>query len=214
MLGFLGGTGPEGRGLALRLALAGETVFIGSRDADRAVEAAQELKRDPSLTEVHGGLNDEVARRADVLFITVPFAAQRPLLEPLREALAGKVVVDTVSPLTRSKGQFHIEEVEEGSAALQAQAILPESRVVAAFQTVSAQELLEPPKPVQGDVVTCAWDEEAKRLVMALAERIPDLRAIDGGDLGSSRYVEGITALLLNINRVYKGRATIRIEGV
>jgi NADPH-dependent F420 reductase len=214
MLGFLGGTGAEGRGLALRLGLAGESVMIGSRDAARAEEAAQSLKDLGSLSEVYGDLNEEVARRAEVVFITVPYGGQRALLEALKGHLDGKVVVDTVTPVALSRGRFDTLAVEEGSAALQAQAILSGSRVVAAFQTVSAQELLDPTKDVEGDVITCGDDGEAKRLVMGLAQYIPSLRAIDGGSLESSRYVEGITALLLNINRLYKAHSTIKIAGV
>ena len=214
MLGFLGGTGPEGRGLALRLGLAGEPVIIGSRDASKAEEAAKELKALGSLSEVYGGPNEEAAGSADVVFITVPYAAQRSLLETLRGQLEGKVVVDTVAPVAYSRGQFSIVEIEEGSAAREAQAILPGSRVVAAFQTISAHDLLDPALSVEGDVVTCADDEDARALVMALAERIPSLRAINGGGLENSRYVEGITALLLNINRIYKARSSIRVAGV
>ena len=214
MLGFLGGTGPEGRGIALRLGLAGEAVMIGSRDADRAEEAVRELKSLHNLSEVYGGLNEDVARMSDVAFVTVPFAAQRSLLEPLKEALDGKVVVSTVAPLGFSGGQVHMLPVEEGSAAMQAQALLPGSRVVAALQTVSAHSLLEPATAIEGDVVTCADDEEAKALVMSLVERISALRAVDGGALSNSRYVEGITALLININRLYKARSGIRITGV
>ena len=214
MLGFLGGTGPEGRGIALRLGLAGEVVMIGSRDAARAEEAVRELKSLHNLSEVYGGLNEDVARMSDVAFVTVPFAAQRSLLEPLKEALDGKVVVSTVAPLGFSGGQAHMLPVEEGSAAMQAQALLPGSRVVAALQTVSAHSLLEPATAIEGDVVTCADEEEAKALVMSLVERISALRAVDGGALANSRYVEGITALLININRLYKARSGIKIAGV
>ena len=214
MLGFLGGTGPEGKGLALRLGLAGESVIIGSRDAARAEEAARELNDLGHLPEVYGGLNEEAARSADVVFIAVPFPAQRSLLESLKNHLDGKVVVSTVVPVTYSQGRFSMATVEEGSAALQAKALLPDSKIVAAFQTISAHDLLDLAEPVEGDVVTCGDDEEAKALVMSLAERIPSLRAIDGGGLENSRYVEGITALLLNINRIYKGRSTIKVVGI
>ena len=124
MLGFLGGTGPEGRGIALRLGLAGEAVMIGSRDAARAEEAVRDLKSLHNLSEVYGGLNEDVARVSDVAFVTVPFAAQKSLLEPLKGALDGKVVVSTVAPLGFSGGQAHMLPVEEGSAAMQAQALL------------------------------------------------------------------------------------------
>lgn len=214
MIGFLGGTGPEGRGLALRLGLAGESVMIGSRDELRAREAADRLMNEHQLTQVKSGLNYEVARSSDVLFITVPFEGQRATLEEVGEHLAGKVVVDTVAPVAVSGGQFYTRNVEEGSAALQAQAILPHSKLVAAFQNISARDLLDPTRDVEGDVVVCGDDGEAKRLVMTLAERIPSLRAIDGGGLEISRCVEGVTALLLNINRLYKAHSTIKIVGL
>ena len=214
MIGFLGGTGPEGRGLALRLALAGETVMIGSRDAARAAQVAESLQADHNLPEVQGGSNEDAARQSDIVFITVPFMAQRALLKPLKEHLDGKVAVDTVVPVAFSQGSFHALEVEEGSAALQASAILTGSRVVAAFHTVSAHDLLVPDRVMDGDVVVCADDDEARGVVMSLAERIHDLRAINGGGLDNSRYVEGITTLLLNINRLYKGRSAIKILGI
>ena len=179
--------------------------MIGSRDADRAEEAVRELKSLHNLSEVYGGLNEDVARMSDVAFVTVPFAAQMSLLEPLKDALDGKVVVSTVAPLGFSGGQAHMLPVEEGSAAMQAQALLPGSKVVAALQTVSALSLLEPATAIDGDVVTCADDEEAKALVRSLVERISALRAVDGGPLANSRYVEGITALLININPAVQG---------
>ncbi len=214
MLGFLGGTGPEGRGLALRLGLAGEPVIIGSRDATRAEEVSKGLQLLGSLSNVYSGPNEEVARSADVVFITVPYPAQRALLEELKGQLEGKVFVHTVAPVAYSRGQFSLVAVEEGSAALEARGILAGSRVVAAFQTISDHDLLDLAVSVEGDVVTCADDEEARALVMTLAERIPSLRAINGGGLENSRYVEGITALLLNINRIYKARSSIKVAGL
>ena len=214
MLGFLGGTGPEGMGLALRLGLAGEPVFIGSRDAARAAAAADSLRAQGVTAEVQGGLNKAAAERADTVIVAVPFEAQRAVLERLRERLRGKTVVDTAVALTRSGSGFELLHVAEGSAALQAQALLPESSVVAAFQTISARDLLDASHRVEGDVVVCADDAEAKRLVMSLAERIPALRAVDGGGLAGSRYVEGLTPLLLNVNRLYRARTAIRIVGI
>ena len=214
MLGFLGGTGPEGRGIALRLGLAGEAVMIGSRDSARAEEAVMELKDAHGLSEVYGGLNDEVAQRSDVVFITVPFSAQASVLEPLSGGLDGKVVVSTVAPLAFSGGRADMLMVEEGSAAMQAQALLPGSKVVAALQTVSAHSLLEPATDIEGDVVICADDEEAKAVVSSLVERIRALRAVDGGGLANSRYVEGITALLININRLHRARSGVKITGI
>ena len=214
MLGFLGGPGQEGMGLALRLGLAGEPVFIGSRDAARAFAVAARLRGQGVTSEVRSGSNEKAAESADTIVVTVPFEAQRSVLEKLREPLRGKTVVDTAVALTRTEGAFELLHVEEGSAALQAQALLPDSSVVAAFQTISARDLLDSSHRVEGDVVVCADDAAAKRLVMSLVERTPALRAVDGGGLAGSRYVEGLTPLLLNVNRLYRARTAIRIVGI
>ena len=138
MIGFLGGTGPEGRGLALRLALAGEDVIIGSRDGSRAAAAAEEVAGLAPGAVVEGALNEETAARTDVVFIAVPYSVQRPTIEPLAGHLAGKVVVGVTVPVRFSKGATSIQPVPDGSAALEIQALLPKSKVVAAFQTISA----------------------------------------------------------------------------
>ena len=152
MLGFIGGTGPEGRGLATRFALAGEQVLIGSRDLERAEEAARGLSGTVPPDSVRGGLNADIAREADIVFVVVPYSAHQETLEALNEHLAGKIVVDTVAPLAFTRGNCEAVPVAEGSAALQAQATLPESKVVAALQTISAQELLAPEKSIDSDV--------------------------------------------------------------
>lgn len=214
MIGFLGGTGPEGRGLALRLALAGEKVLLGSRDEGRAREAAEGLAAQVPPGSIGGAVNADVARQSDIVFVVVPYDAQRNTLESLRDELAGKTVVDVVAPLAFSKGRISAIRVEEGSAAQQAQAILPESTVIAAFQTISAQDLLVPERPLDTDVVVCGDDASAKQIIMALADRITGVRAVDGGALENARYVEDFTALLLNINRIYKARSKIKIVGI
>ncbi len=214
-LGFLGGTGPEGRGLALRLALAGHDVLLGSRDLDRAQAAAQALAPHALSGRARGGLNSDVAQQAEVVFVTVPYPAQRDLLVALADPLAGKVVVSTAISLAFDRGHVRALPVKEGSAAQEAQALLPRSRVVGAFQNLSAHDLLVPDRPLEADVVVCADDPEAKRLVMALAEAIAGVRAVDGGPLENARYVEELTALLLNLNRIYKGsRTMIKIVGL
>jgi len=213
-LGFIGGTGPEGRGLALRFALAGENVLIGSRDAERANQAAQSVAELAPEGFISGRLNQDVAREADLLLVAVPYASHKETLASLRRELAGKVVVDLVAPLAFNKGWAEAIRVDEGSAALQAQAILTESTVVAAFQTISAQDLLVPDRTIDSDVVVCADDKEAKDTAMRLAETIQGVRAIDGGGLVNARYVEDFTALLININRIYKAHSTIKIAGI
>ena len=214
MLGFIGGTGPEGRGLGLRFALAGEDVLIGSRDVSRASEAASAISEHDVKGSVAGALNADVASRADILLVTVPYGGHRDTLTALRAPLAGKVVIDVVAPLAVEKGHASAVRVEEGSAALQAQAVLPDSRVVAAFQTISARDLLVPGRSIDSDVVVCADDAEAKQAVMELAEKIDGLRAVDGGGLDNARYVEDFTALLLNINRIHKAHSSLRITGI
>ena len=146
--------------------------------------------------------------------MAVPYAGHKDTLTSLSQELAGKVVVDLVAPLAFNKGQAEAVKVEEGSVALQAQAILSESRIVAAFQTVSAQDLLVPDRSIDSDVVVCADDEDARETVMRLAETIEGVRAVNGGGLVNARYVEDFTALLLNINRIYKAHSTIKIAGI
>ena len=214
MLAFLGGTGPEGRGLALRLAMAGEEVVIGSRDEGRAREAAEALQKLAPGAAISGGVNAEAAQLGDTAFITVPYEAQKPLLEQVAGHLTGKVVVDVVAPLAVTRGRARALSVEEGSAAMQAQQLLPSSFVVAAFQNISAADLVVPDRVVEGDVVVCSDHSGPKELVMDMVRKIRDLRPVDGDGLENAKYVEEFTALLLNINRIYKGHSMIKIVGI
>ena len=214
MLAFLGGTGPEGRGLALRFALAGEEVFIGSRDETRAAETARALVELAPGASVSGGVNTVAARKGNTVFITVPYEGQKPLLEQVAGHLAGKVVVDVVAPLSVSRGRARALSVEEGSAAMQAQLLLPAAFVVAAFQNISAADLMVPDRVMEGDVVVCSDHGEPKQRVMEMVRMIRDLRPVDGDGLENARYVEEITALLLNINRIYKCHSMIKILGI
>ena len=214
MLAFLGGTGPEGRGLALRLALAGEEVVIGSRDAARAAEAAAGLLELAPGASVTGQVNEAAAQQADTVFIATPYEGQRPVLEQAAPHLAGKVVVNVVAPMSFSRGRATAIVVEAGSAAMEAQRMLPDSAVVGAFQNISAADLIVPDRAMEGDVVVCSDHREAKESVMGMVRRIRDLRPVDGGGLENARYVEQLTALLVNINRIYKAHSTIKIVGV
>ncbi|MCH7606873.1 MAG: NADPH-dependent F420 reductase [Chloroflexi bacterium] len=215
MLAFLGGTGPEGRGLALRFALAGELTIIGSRDAARAAAAAEELLQLAPGARIEGAANADAAARADVVFLTFPYEGQRPTLELLGDALSGKVVVNVIAPMQfqRGRGASAID-VEAGSAAEEAQELLPTSLVAAAFQNASAEELQEPGLTMEGDVIICSDHQSAKDCVKDLVPKIPNLRPVDGGSLANARYVEQITPLLVNINRIYKIQAGIKIVGV
>ena len=148
------------------------------------------------------------------MFVAVPYSAQRITLEAVKSELSGKIVVDVVAPVVFSNGKASAVPVPEGSAALEAQSILKDAVVVAAFQNISARDLLVPTESVDSDVVVCADEEEAKGVVMRLAEKIKGVRTIDGGGLENARYVEDFTALLLNINRIYKAHSNLKIGGI
>ena len=215
MLAFLGGTGPEGKGLALRLAMAGESVVIGSRDAGRAQEAADELLALAPGKAISGAVNETAAAQADVVFLTMPYNGMSPTIGGVGEALAGKTLVTVIAPMRFERGVGAIaEEVAAGSAAQEAQAAAPESRVVAAFQNVSAEELLKPDVTLDEDVVICADDADAKQVVIDLTRKIPNLRPVDAGALYNAKYVEQITPLLVNINRIHRAHSGVRITGV
>lgn len=213
VVAVLGGTGDQGRGLALRFTAAGVRVLIGSRDADRARQAAAEI--DQVLgggTPARGGTNDEVARQADVVVVAVPWDGHRATLEPLREALAGRIVVDCVNPLGFDRKGAYRLEVAEGSAAEQAAALLPDSRVVAAFHHVSAVLLWQPDLPdVDCDVMVLGDDRAATDLVQALASVVPGMRGVYAGRLRNAGQVEALTANLVSVNRRYKAHAGLRI---
>jgi hypothetical protein len=214
MIAFIGGTGPEGLGLAFRLAVAGEEVIIGSRRLERAEDAAAWVRERWPPARVRGALNREAVAGAGVVFVTVPYDGQRSVLSELAGALEGKVVVNTVVPVAFEKGLARALPVEDGSAAQEAQRLLPRSRLVAAVHTLSAHKLQEGITAVEGDVLVCGDDPEAKAAAAALVERIPGLRAVDGGGLANARYVEMITVLLLNLNRIHKAETGVRIVGL
>ena len=215
MLAFLGGTGPEGKGLALRLAMAGEAVVIGSRDAGRAQEAAAELLALAPGRTISGAVNAAAAAQAEVVFLTMPYSGMSPTIAGVGDALAGKTVVTVIAPMRFARGVGAIaEDVPAGSAAQEAQAAAPAARVVAAFQNVSAEELLQPGVTLDEDVVICADDAAAKQAVADLTRKIPNLRPVDAGALYNARYVEQITPLLVNINRIHRAHSGIRITGV
>ncbi|GGM64534.1 NADPH-dependent F420 reductase [Longimycelium tulufanense] len=214
-IGVLGGTGPQGRGLAYRWAKAGLSVLIGSRDAARGEAAAAELRSATGSDSVGGADNTEVAARADIVVVAVPWDAHAATLGPLREALADKIVVDCVNPLGFDKKGPYQLEVPEGSAVEQAAMLLPEARMTAAFHHVSAVLLVDVEvEKVDTDVLVLGDDREATDVVRELAEQIPGVRGIYGGRLRNAGQVEAFTANLIAINRRYKAHAGIRITDV
>ncbi|KAA1277897.1 MAG: NADPH-dependent F420 reductase [SAR202 cluster bacterium] len=215
MLGFLGGTGEEGKGLAFRLALAGESVMIGSRDEARAVEAAAEVNDLLGKQVAIGANNLQTAEESDIVFVTVPYSAQAMLLGDVGQYLKSKIVIDVIAPMSFVRGVgAQAINIENGSAAEEAQELVPESFVVSAFQNVSAAELVLPNIPMVGDVLVCGDDKDSKQRVMELVCLIDKLKPVDGGMLFNSKYVEQITPLLVNINRLYKTHSGIHITGL
>ena len=210
----LGGTGPQGKGLARRFATAGLDVIIGSRSAERAAAAAEELS-EATGRGVAGLDNHGAAEAGDIVLVVVPWDGHGALLQELAPALSGKVVVDCVNPLGFDKQGAFALDVPEGSATQQAAAILTESTVVGAFHNVSAVLLDDPEgKPVDTDVLVLGDEREATDLIQALADTIPGVRGVFGGRRRNARQVEALTANLISANRRYKAHAGIRISDV
>ncbi len=214
-VGILGGTGDQGRGLAYRFSRAGLRVLVGSRSAERGAAIAAEIAALPGAGAVTGGANESVAAGADVVVVAVPWEGHRATLAGLRDQLAGRIVVDCVNPLGFDKQGPYALEVPEGSAAQQAAAVLPDSRVTAAFHHVSAVLLTDPDvDALDTDVLVLGDDREAAAVVQALACRIPGMRGIWAGRLRNARQVEGLTANLLAVNKRYKAHAGVRLTDV
>jgi NADPH-dependent F420 reductase len=220
VVGVLGGTGPQGRGLAVRLAAAGQRILLGSRDADRAADVAgdvAERARGAAAGEVsvQGGANDDVAGAADLVIVAVPYAGHAATLDGLATPLAGKVVVSCVVPMGFDELGAYVLDVEEGSVAQQAAALLPDSAVVGAFHHLSAVLLEDLSRPtLDGDVMVVGDDRAATDAVQALAGRIPGMRGIYAGRLRNARQVEALTINLVSVNRRYKAHAGLRITDV
>jgi 8-hydroxy-5-deazaflavin:NADPH oxidoreductase len=218
-IGILGGTGPEGSGLAARWAVAGEHIVIGSRDAQRAAETEKLLRaRFGSSAEIEGTDNVSAVAQCDVVVLTVPFSGQATLLKQLKPYWKpGQILIDTTVPLAAAVGgaPSRMLNVWQGSAAQQARELVPDSVAVAAtFHNLSA-ELLVHDGPVDCDILVCSDDETAKRVASELAEKIPGARALNGGKLENARIVESITALLIGLNVRYKVHtAGIRFTGL
>ena len=217
-IAILGGTGPEGSGLALRWAQAGEPVIIGSRDAARAQQSADKIRKLVGTNaEVSGMENLAACGAADLIVLTIPFSGHAALLKQLKPALRpGSIVIDATVPLAASVGgrASRTLGVWQGSAAQETAELVPQGvAVVAAFQNVGT-EMLHGSEPVECDVIVCSDDAPASQTVRELASRITGVRAIDGGKLENARILEQITALLVGLNIRHKGHSGIRITGL
>lgn len=213
-IGVLGGTGKEGTGLAMRWALGGYRVIIGSRDAEKATARAQELNKELGGDYLTGMANVDTARQANIVVLSVPYSAHKTTLEGVKDALIGKILIDLTVPLNPpAVRSVHLPEGK--SAALEAQTLLGEGvQVVAAFQNISAEELRDPAHIVDCDVLICGDSAEAKAEVIELVKGT-GLRGIDAGPLVNAIAVEALTPVLLYINKTYKVKGSgIRVTGI
>jgi NADPH-dependent F420 reductase len=214
-IAFIGGTGPEGLGLAMRFAKAGHMVYIGSRTEERAQEAVAKVKEKLPESDVFGGLNAEGAEKADFVFLTVPWEAHATTLQDLAEAIGDKILVDVVVPMTFDKETGpQAVTVEEGSAAGQARQIATRAKVVSGFHHLDGKELQKVERPLQGDVLITGDHKAAKKKVMDLVEDIEYVRPLDAGGLANARFLEDITVLLIGLNKTYKAHSGIRVTGI
>jgi 8-hydroxy-5-deazaflavin:NADPH oxidoreductase len=211
-IAIVGGTGKEGRALALGWARAGEDVIVGSRSAERAQDAAQAINAAVGRPAATGRANRDAAGAGDIVVLTVPYDGQDAILSDIREGVRGKILATAVVPVDPQHPR-RIREVAGGSAAEEAQALLgAEVRVVAAFQNISHTRLAG--GAADSDVLICGDDPEARQTVARLAERL-GFRAIDAGPARNARVAEGLTVLLLHVNRHYKSTgAGVRLTGL
>ncbi|NMC47227.1 MAG: NADPH-dependent F420 reductase [Chloroflexi bacterium] len=201
-IAIIGGTGKEGKGLAYRWAKAGHKVTIGSRQFEKAQHIAEELNMEKQgIKPVSGLQNSDAAKQAELVVVTVPFAAHVATLETIKDAVQGKIVVDVTVPLVPPKvSTVHIPAA--GSAAMEAQSVLGEdTRVVSAFQNVSYEKLMDDNAQIS-DVLVCGNDQAAKNLVLQLIDDA-GMKGFDAGALQNSIVSEGMTSVLININKKF-----------
>jgi 8-hydroxy-5-deazaflavin:NADPH oxidoreductase len=209
-IAIIGGTGDEGFGLALRLAHAGESVIIGSRSEERGQAAAQKATRilgSQAQGTVDGAANDQATAACDVVFVTVPYAGQADIYRSIAASVRDVAIVcDTTTPLATAVGgrPWQVITPWAGSAAEQAKALLPTgTRMVSGFHTIGAEPLQELDHELDGDVMLCGTDPEAKAVIGSLVEKIPNLRWVDVGPLNMARIIERLTAVMVQVNRTY-----------
>jgi 8-hydroxy-5-deazaflavin:NADPH oxidoreductase len=213
-IAILGGTGEQGPGLGLRWAMAGEEVIIGSRSQERAEQVAAELNAELGQARIRGLENPQAAEAADIVVLTVPYTAHLGTLESVKAQVRGKIFIDVSVPLDPDHPRrMHMPAA--GSATEEAQAFFgSETKVVAAFQNVSAHLLRDPQQAIDCDVLVCGNDAEAKKTVIGLVAKM-GLQAYDVGPAESARVVEGLTSILIRLNIRHKVKGSgIRLTGL
>jgi len=217
-IAIIGGTGGQGLGIAVRFVQTGEDVIIGSRTMEKAQIAVDKVKDLLSdVGNLKAALNPDAAEEADILVLTVPLAAQRATLLSIKEGAAGKILMDATGPLETAIGGSPTRclYLPEGAAAERAQKIVPETRVICAFNNISSGALMNFTEPIDCDCLISGDDLESKKTVSRLIEKIPGVQVVDCGPLERAQIIEKITPLLigLNIKKTCKD-AGIRITGI
>jgi NADPH-dependent F420 reductase len=215
-IGLIGGTGSEGHGLALRFALAGEDVIIGSRSRSRAEHAAAVVRAQLGgrHQQVFAGTNIQAGAESDVACVCLPLSGVEATLGDLRAVLRGKTVIEVVNPVRRTQEGFESITLPAPSAAEWLAALLPDSAIVSTFKTLSAKHMCAIDRKLHGDAFVCGDDGGAKGSVLDLVRRIAALRPVDCGPLRNARYVEAATVLLLELNRQHRIIASLRVLGL
>ena len=203
-IALLGGTGDIGEGLALRWAIAGHEIVIGSRKEEKAKKASESyierLENQGYSPDIKGFENGKAAEDADIVVVSIPYEHMESTIKGIKESFSDQIVVSPLVPMKKVRGSFVYSVPEKGCAALELRDLLPEGvSVVSAFQNVSAVKLADISKTLDYDVVVCGDDEKSKKVIMELAEQIPHLRALDGGILENSMMVEAMTPLLITV---------------
>jgi NADPH-dependent F420 reductase len=213
-IGILGGTGPAGRGLAVRLAAAGDEVVIGSRDADRAVGIADELRAAwPDHTLALSGASNEGVADCELVVLATPWDSAVATVKPLAAAVSGKVVVSMANALAKQGREFLALVPPRGSVAATIQAELPDTLVSAAFHHLPASEMEKLTTPVISDVLVCSDHRQAIADTIALVDRIEGLRGIDAGSLAQAAPIEAFTAVLITVNIRNRVHAAVQLTG-
>ena len=213
-IGILGGTGPAGRGLAVRLAAAGDEVVLGSRDAERAAGVAHGLVEAwPDHTLAISGASNEDCAASDLVVMATPWDGAVATVKPLAGALAGKVVVSMANALIKEGREFLALMPPRGSVAATLQAVLPKSLVSASFHHLPASEMEKLSAPMAADVLVCSDHPEASEATVALVDRIVGLRGIDAGSLSQAAAIEAFTAVLITVNIRHKVHAAVQLAG-
>ena len=214
-IGIIGGTGPAGRGLALRAAMVGMSVVIGSRQAERASEVAADVasRTGAGAGAITGAANEDVCG-ADLVVVATPWEGTIATVSPLAEALSGRVVVSMVNALAKEGRSFLALVPPRGSMAGAVQAALPSSLVSAAFHHLPASQMERPEAAVEADVLVCSDHPAATAATIALVDRIGGLRGVDAGDLAQAAAIEAFTAVLITVNIRNRAHAAIRLTGM